>query len=582
MAVTKEKGNNSQRVPLVAAVECKHTDGRPSRVLSMLDLSEGGIFVQTAYPSPVGTKVQCVFHLGDAPEPVVSKGIVAWIRNGSLHSDPPAGMGIRFLDLQEEDALRIRKIIAVHNANAEYFQKFNRLPEDAMALDPPRLSLKMEDMPELKAQMKSYSSSFMVATVALPFFQKGKAIQAQLADGTSLENGKISWLSFEPSNGVPEVKMGIELSLSSWGENNARKITGPLKVATSDTKPETIIEIDDLEEDKLEVLDESKVESGPGVTRPLASGNTFQTDNRENQKSAADLPLPPPKEKIISQDPPPSPPPSSQKPEAEYPRRINQALLKDEVGKDKRISRELKRVYSAYPPPPQGNTDTYPIFSGKTGNYSKLKKYGLSGLGVIALLLVGINFFGTGESKNQKNFRATIGTTSGKMAAPPFRQKKNKTICKGNPHELPGIEIEEKEDTYKIAQEQKSIKEKESKSTAKEEEQKKPSTEEQKITGQKVLQVSQKGRIVKLTLSLDKKSSDTSFYLLANPPGVVFDVKDAKFLPAKGYHKVDNKRIRKIKILSTKKGGRAIVYTGKLPKNVKTDVVGERAFLSFH
>ncbi|MDA3864096.1 MAG: PilZ domain-containing protein [Deltaproteobacteria bacterium] len=579
MAVTKEKENNSQRVPLVAAVECKHSDGRPSRVLSMLDLSEGGIFVQTAYPSPVGTRVQCVFHLGDSPEPVMSEGVVAWIRNGSLHCDPPAGMGIRFLDLQEEEALRIRKIIAVHNTNAEYFQKFNRLPEDAMALDPPRLSLKMENMPGIKAGLNGYSSSFMVATVALPFLKKGKNIQAEMADGSFLEKGKISWLSFEQTNGVPGIKMGIELSLSSWGENNARKITGPLEISTSKATKEAIIEIDDLEDENLEVLAESKVENNPGVTRPLASGNSFQFDNNVSEKinSVSDLPLPPPQETISeNQSQERYPLPQVEEVEPAYPRQINQALLKDEVGKNKRISRELKRVYSAYPPPPQENSDTYPIFSEENGAYPRIIKLALLGLGVIAIIVVGIKLFGKSEKKVHQNFRATVGSNPDKMASPPFKQKNIDTVCRGEPHELQGIEVEKKKETYKIAKQEKKSSEEKSNSP------KEPAGETAKITGQKALQVSQKGRLVNLSLTLDKKSSDTSFYLLANPAGVVFDVKGAKFLLAKGYHKVGNKQIRKIKILTTKKGARAIVYTKKLPKNVKTSVSKEQASLSFN
>ncbi|MGM0596275.1 MAG: PilZ domain-containing protein [Myxococcota bacterium] len=577
MAVTKE--NNSQRVPLVAAVECKHSDARPSRVLSMLDLSEGGVFVQTAYPSPVGTKVQCVFHLGDSPDPVSSEGIVAWIRNGSLHCDPPAGMGIRFLNLQEDDALRIRKIIAVHNSNAEYFQKFNRLPEDAMALDPPRLQLKMEDMPRLKAELNGCSSSFMVATVALPFLKKGKEIQAELADGTSLEKGKISWLNFEQSNGVPGIKMGIELSLSSWGENNARKITGPLEISTSDTTQETIIEIDDLEDENLEVLVENKVENNSGITRSLASGNSFQPDNNfsdQRSNSAMDLPLPPPQENISANETPSYPLSQIEESEPAYPRQINQALLKDEVGKNKRISKDLKRVYSAYPPPPQENSDTYPILSEDSKNYSRLKKLVLLGVGVVAILLGGIKLFGKSDKKVHKNFRATVGSNSDKTGTPPFKKKSINTVCRGNPHELPGIKVEKKKDIYKVAGQEKESSEEKSNSV------KEPSVKTEKITGQKALRVSQKGRLLKLTLSLDKKKADTSFYLLANPEGVVFDVKGAKFLLAEGYHKVENKKIRKIKILTTSKGGRAIVYTKKLPKNVKTDVSQESASLSFH
>ena len=68
------------------------------------NLSKGGAFFNRAIPHPIGTKVQLTFQLpGEDPTPIRCQGEVVNIpeRGDGL------GMGVKFLDLSEEDKARI-------------------------------------------------------------------------------------------------------------------------------------------------------------------------------------------------------------------------------------------------------------------------------------------------------------------------------------------------------------------------------------------------------------------------------------------------------------------------------------------
>ena len=72
------------------------------------DLSESGAYVDTTHPLTVGSEVDFSFHLPGASEdsePILGRGRVAWI-------DPMVGIGLEFLDLEEEDRKQIRFYVA--------------------------------------------------------------------------------------------------------------------------------------------------------------------------------------------------------------------------------------------------------------------------------------------------------------------------------------------------------------------------------------------------------------------------------------------------------------------------------------
>ncbi len=77
------------------------------------DISATGIFVRTNSPEPPGTRLNLRFTPHGSPDPFELEGEVIWInpyRPG--HSDNlHPGMGIRFIDLTDDDRERLVELI---------------------------------------------------------------------------------------------------------------------------------------------------------------------------------------------------------------------------------------------------------------------------------------------------------------------------------------------------------------------------------------------------------------------------------------------------------------------------------------
>jgi uncharacterized protein (TIGR02266 family) len=72
------------------------------------NLSEGGLFVATYAPRPVGSAIDVTLKLPGHGEPVRTRGTVRWVREFSEMSDTVPGMGLR-LELDDQDLPRIRR-----------------------------------------------------------------------------------------------------------------------------------------------------------------------------------------------------------------------------------------------------------------------------------------------------------------------------------------------------------------------------------------------------------------------------------------------------------------------------------------
>ncbi len=70
------------------------------------NLSDGGIFVATHAPRPIGCSVNLVIALPNQM-PIRAKGTVAWVREYSESNEAAPGMGIRFDQLAPNDVNRI-------------------------------------------------------------------------------------------------------------------------------------------------------------------------------------------------------------------------------------------------------------------------------------------------------------------------------------------------------------------------------------------------------------------------------------------------------------------------------------------
>lgn len=102
----------SPRVPTRLAIRY---DLENSKILSdfSVNLSSGGVFLETADIIPMGTIMTLEFQVPGDYAAISCKGRVAWVNaHGSkIKPDFPAGIGLQFLDLSGPDAERLRDFV---------------------------------------------------------------------------------------------------------------------------------------------------------------------------------------------------------------------------------------------------------------------------------------------------------------------------------------------------------------------------------------------------------------------------------------------------------------------------------------
>lgn len=81
-----------------------------------LDLSAGGLFVETGKLLPIGTVIHIELPLPDLEQPQRVQGRVAWVNHPEWVKKPrlPAGMGIQFLPLDEPTQAALAKLLAAN------------------------------------------------------------------------------------------------------------------------------------------------------------------------------------------------------------------------------------------------------------------------------------------------------------------------------------------------------------------------------------------------------------------------------------------------------------------------------------
>ena len=95
------------RVPSDLAVECSKPQTRG--LGRAREISEGGLFLSTEQPLPVGTPLR--FRLiGDRGETVDVEGAVVWVRRAGSDERPP-GMGIEFSNLDESQREAVANLV---------------------------------------------------------------------------------------------------------------------------------------------------------------------------------------------------------------------------------------------------------------------------------------------------------------------------------------------------------------------------------------------------------------------------------------------------------------------------------------
>jgi type IV pilus assembly protein PilZ len=76
-----------------------------------VNLSGSGLFINTSTPLPVGSALQLVLSLPDAPAPFEVEGRVARVSGADNAQHQVTGMGIEFVNVDEDGRSRIERFV---------------------------------------------------------------------------------------------------------------------------------------------------------------------------------------------------------------------------------------------------------------------------------------------------------------------------------------------------------------------------------------------------------------------------------------------------------------------------------------
>lgn len=97
------------RVSVKMRVEIE--EGTPEKVLTSVNLSEGGLYLRTLSPLPEGTVLHIKFTLPHDTVPIELTAVVVRTLQLGTQLEAEPGMGLRFLDIPENITLRIRNFV---------------------------------------------------------------------------------------------------------------------------------------------------------------------------------------------------------------------------------------------------------------------------------------------------------------------------------------------------------------------------------------------------------------------------------------------------------------------------------------
>ena len=101
---------DSLRVP--TAMDVTFEDARGFERAYLRNISEGGVYLETDRPLPMGTRFELSINIADRGERVQLQVEVVWV---NAHPSPSSGLepgvGVAWLDLSPEDKARIKAIV---------------------------------------------------------------------------------------------------------------------------------------------------------------------------------------------------------------------------------------------------------------------------------------------------------------------------------------------------------------------------------------------------------------------------------------------------------------------------------------
>ncbi len=104
------------RIPLERAIALrfKHFDDFIDELSA--NVSTGGMFIRTRHPHPIGSVFEFELRLGEELPLIAGKAQVAWVRRRKGEADESLGMGVRFVELEDESRRHIARLVAAYEA----------------------------------------------------------------------------------------------------------------------------------------------------------------------------------------------------------------------------------------------------------------------------------------------------------------------------------------------------------------------------------------------------------------------------------------------------------------------------------
>jgi type IV pilus assembly protein PilZ len=106
-AACRSERRKSPRADVVVRVSYQTVDELFSEFAR--NINEGGLFVETERPHPIGTSISLQFQIPGSDEPIKVEGAVVRISDGTA-AEPP-GMGIEFEDLDRAARHHINELV---------------------------------------------------------------------------------------------------------------------------------------------------------------------------------------------------------------------------------------------------------------------------------------------------------------------------------------------------------------------------------------------------------------------------------------------------------------------------------------
>ncbi len=87
----------------------------------IINVSGGGLFIKTATPLPLDSKVTLSLTLPDDPEVMKLEGMVVWTNPKGGKNSFPRGMGIKFVNMKKEYSEKIQSLVKEHKKEIENY-----------------------------------------------------------------------------------------------------------------------------------------------------------------------------------------------------------------------------------------------------------------------------------------------------------------------------------------------------------------------------------------------------------------------------------------------------------------------------